>query len=65
VRVCSMWTLYVESHFWGHGEVRIKHVMSNGVHTWHGCPKVNPQPIIRGISYPTAQHFVTFGVPQP
>lgn len=60
----SMWTLYVENHVWGHGEVRTKHVMSNGAHTWQGCPKVNPQPNT-SLPHPTAQHFVTFGVPQP
>ncbi len=30
LRVCSTRTLYVESHVWGQGEVRTKHVVSNG-----------------------------------
>jgi hypothetical protein len=33
LRVCSMWTLYVESHVWGHDEVRTKHVMFRKVCT--------------------------------
>jgi hypothetical protein len=57
LRVCSMWILYVENHVWGHGEVRTKHVISNGVHTWGGCPKVNPQP---NPPIRLAQHCVTF-----
>jgi hypothetical protein len=54
LRVCSMWTLYVESHVWGHDGVRTKHVMSNGMHTREGCPKVNPQP--NAIPHRNAQH---------
>jgi hypothetical protein len=42
VSMC-VWILYVENHVLGHDEVRTKHVMSNGLHPWEGCPKVNPQ----------------------
>lgn len=54
--VFNVWTLYVESHVWGHDEVRTKHVMSNGV-----TPLVGPKSQSATQYFlPNAQHFVTF-----